>query len=379
MAAIKTHTPGEGNGVDAFFDRCGFSPQTRDQCWHLAQRLFPNARVEEASPQGYCSYTLCAGHDKVVQFRPSAHKLHIAVAEAACDVYGSLAPRTQLLTVFKPTRSLLPKGHHSGAKDFKPIDEGVVMEDDQIFLDVVSLERIRGTSLAELRASAAGCPTLTPCAKYRCSIVRHFARFIATGWIQAHKSSESEMSFMSGRIGSSLRWRLEQMRDGLPPRFGPFLSRTLSKLDSIVSLPWVLTHGDIVPANIMVEPSQDRPGELVLTGLLDWAEAEYLPLGVGLYGLEEFLGQTDHSGRFSYYADERELRNLFWAHLEAELATGGLALSELSREMVEDAHTLGVLLWHGIAFDNGKLDRVVQEGRDDEEILRLDLYFAGRI
>lgn len=373
MANTKIPTPGEGNGVDEFFARCGFSPKTRDQCWLLIQKLIPDAKIEEANPQGYCSYTLLVGHDRVIQFRPAAHKLHMDVAQAACEVYGRFAPRTQLLTVLKPARSLLAEEHNDRSNSAQPVDEGVVMGDGQEHFDVVCLERLRGISLAELRASS------VPSKQHRYSVIHHFARFIATGWNDAHKKPRTEAPCISGRIGGSLRWRLEKMGASLPPRFAPFLTRTKSQLDRITSLPWVLSHGDVVPANIMVEPSKSRPEELLLTGMLDWAETEYLPFGVGLYGLEELLGETDSSGRFAYYHDEKELRALFWAQLEEELAAGAHALSQTQRDVIDDAHTLGVLLWHGIAFDNGKLDRVVQEGRDDEEILRLDLFFAGRI
>ena len=43
-------------------------------------------------------------------------------------------------------------------------------------------------------------------------------------------------------------------------------------------------------------------------------------------------------------------------------------------EAVKLSRDLGVLLWHGIAFDDGAIDRVVQEGRDIDEIHRLDAF-----
>jgi hypothetical protein len=107
-----------------------------------------------------------------------------------------------------------------------------------------------------------------------------------------------------------------------------------------------------------------------LIGLLDWAEAEWLPFGVGMYGLEELLGEENKEGKFVYYPEAKQLRNLFWKELL-------LLIPELSRDsktaaLVKKAQRLGILLWHGIAFDDGKLDRVVEEGRDDQEIQRLD-------
>jgi hypothetical protein len=65
------------------------------------------------------------------------------------------------------------------------------------------------------------------------------------------------------------------------------------------------------------------------------------------------------------------MRALFWTELQRHLP-------ELEQQSVLDAvklaRDLGVLLWHGIAFDNGAIDRVVQEDRDIEEVRRLDAF-----
>ncbi|KAH6636592.1 hypothetical protein F5144DRAFT_601322 [Chaetomium tenue] len=55
-----------------------------------------------------------------------------------------------------------------------------------------------------------------------------------------------------------------------------------------------------------------------------------------------------------------------------ELKAGG----EL-RGRVEMARLLGLLLWYGIAFDGGALNRVVEEGRDDEELQKLELFLSS--
>lgn len=378
MTAVNPSIPGLGDGVAAFFTRCGLSPDVQEQCCALARELFPGERIEEARPQGYCSYTLCVGTETILQFRPPAYKLRMSVAEAACDVYGELAPRTRLLAVLRPPRHPSLKGVGKDLDGTEPLDEGVVMEADQDCLDAVSMARIRGTSLPELRASfTTGLLSLSMTRESHRSVISQFARFVATGLRHCRQGSDVKVSDLRGRVGGSLRWRLEQMHAHLPVRFRHVTNSFLNSLEKITSIPWVLTHGDIVPANIMVEPSKSNPGRLNLTGLLDWAEAEYLPFGVGLYGLEELLGETGADGRFSHYAEQGELRGLFWTQLEAELSCLGFALNDSSRAIVDAAHALGVLLWHGFAFDGGRLDRVVQEGVDDEEILRLDLFFAG--
>lgn len=422
--------PGQGDGVDAFFARHGLPPAPScEACHALARGLFPSCAISEARPQGYCSYTLCVdggGGDPdattmVLQFRPPAHRLDVAIADAARDVYGALAPRTRLLTVLEPPTdvaaagsSLSSRGSGQGCEGEhdpadcgggRPRDEGVVLspeeeveeEDDECRprLDVMLMTRVPGISLAELRASTTCTPSTTSTQQQqrhrrqqREAVVRQFAGFIATGWgAPARPSSDPAVAGPGlGRrrrrgVGGSIGWRLEQMSARLPGRFRPEVRRILQGLGDIVALPWVLTHGDIVPANVMVDTcpsSSDPSGDVVLTGLLDWAEAEYLPFGVGLYGLEELLGDTDDDRSFRYYPDEQKLREIFWERLEAELPDVEIGPGSRLRKVVEDAHTLGFLLWHGIAFDDGRLDRVVEEGKDDMEIRRLDLFFASK-
>lgn len=118
-------------------------------------------------------------------------------------------------------------------------------------------------------------------------------------------------------------------------------------------LPWVLTHGDLKGGNVLVEVDDcDGDGngsrsKLELTGLVDWAEAEYLPFGVGLYGLEELLGRTEPGpggrSRFRYFSDAEELRAAFWEELED--AVPELRDPEM-RAAVENARLLGLLLWY---------------------------------
>ncbi|TEA21182.1 hypothetical protein C8034_v008516 [Colletotrichum sidae] len=144
----------------------------------------------------------------------------------------------------------------------------------------------------------------------------------------------------------------------LPREFGDVARGVMRAMDDIEGLPWVITHGDLVADNIMVESEGDGAGRLV--GLIDWAEAEWLPFGVGLYGLEEVLGQdvgaddTDKT-RFEYYPDAMELRAMFWVEVAKVVD------DEDAIRTAKMAQVLGVLLWRGIAFDDGALSRVVDE------------------
>lgn len=370
--------------VSNFFERCGLPGGTRIQCLDFVRRTFPNDVIEESKPQGYCSYTLCAGRDNIVQFRPTVHKLDVRVTDAAKNIYGCLAPQTRLLEVIQ-----VPKPCSSdevgGRSHQQLVDEAVVIDDGcfqpHTSLHAYSLSRISGLSVADMRDSWAQSPS--PAAELRRErqdLISEFANFIAIGWKSARSASDPVVSSLRGRVGGSIRLRLQKMRSNLPARFQSALRDVLERLDVIQSLPWVLTHGDVVPANMMVRKSKSASSrEVVLTGFLDWAEAEYLPFGVGIYGLEVLLGEPDRDGRFGYYAEAQELREYFWLRLEAEIPELKCRIGPQSfRKAVETAHALGVLLWHGIAFDDGRLDRVVDEGNpeDAEEVRILDLFFC---
>ncbi|KAK3322326.1 hypothetical protein B0H66DRAFT_198946 [Apodospora peruviana] len=393
------YTAKEAN-VDLFTRHC-LPPNSRSLCWDFVQtRYSGNTRVKEAPHQGFCSYTLCLGPESIIQFRLPAHRLDIKTAALARQFYGELAPVTQFIgtiVIGDQTASLVDVEQASPKS-----------------LYVYSLSRIPGISLAELNHLPPSSSTLllTQC---RGSLVKSFAHFTALSLSSSSiPASSPALTSLKGRIGTTLRWRLEIMSQDLPRRFRSIVSHVLNKLPQIEALPWVLTHGDLVPSNIMVncpEPSPASSTQLTIRGLLDWAEAEYLPFGVGIYGLEELLGvQMDDSysistdegeaspqppvavatgkkypsagSKFTYFPESEALRVVFWRELERKIGCdipnsgvydGGTDFYETTKL----AQVLGILLWHGIAFDDGKLDRVVCEGRDDEEIRRLEVALLG--
>ncbi len=130
----------------------------------------------------------------------------------------------------------------------------------------------------------------------------------------------------------------------------------------VIALPWLLTHGDLVPLNMMVDPTSNR-----LTRLVDWAGTEVevlLPFALCLYGLEKRLGFTT-STEWTYCNRSECFRADFWPDL------GGV-LQAL--DAPETARDIGELLWHGFAWDDGAIHRVVKDGHDDEEVCRLDAF-----
>lgn len=272
--------------------------------------------------------TVFVGDDTVLQFRPASYRLDLRVTSTARHVYGIHAPRTEYIAT------------HPGSG-----------------LLIYKMDKIGGISFKDLRAS---CTVPGKSTSIRTKLCRDFAIFLSRSW---HGSSIGCLSL--GTVGRSIHPRLMSLCKDLPIRFRASARHVLANLHRVEALPWVLTHGDIVAANIMVDPSSGA-----LTGLVDWAEAEILPFGTCLYGLEEILGEMTPTG-YQYRPDAEELRHLFWAELRRNIPA--LRRSHV-HEAVKLARDLGVLLWHGIAFDDGAIDRVVQEGRDVEEIHRLEAF-----
>lgn len=329
-SAVVVHLPdlpSFESSVDDFFIRSGLTLQDRLDCCSFIDGLYPGKSWVIAPCQGYCSLTVFVGDDDVVQFRPGNYRLDIKIVEAAREVYGSFAPDTRHIAT-------LPK---SG-------------------LLVYCMNKIPGVSLKHIREIS----TMTDGVQYQARLCVDFASFVSRSWYRG-----STTSIPLGIVGSSITSRLESLSAELPARFRPVAEQTLRQMTLIETLPWVLTHGDILPGNIIVEPSSGQ-----LCGLVDWAEAERLPFGICLYGLEEILGEATASG-FRYHFHATDLRRIFWNELKKQVPE---LLQAPVMRAVKLARDLGVLLWYGIAFDNGAINRVVQEGRDAEEIRKLDAF-----
>ncbi|TVY48913.1 hypothetical protein LOCC1_G001484 [Lachnellula occidentalis] len=316
----ETSTP-----TDPFFTRNKLTHEDQQECYAIVSQLYPNQTISPASCQGYCSFTLFVGPSTVIQFRPSPYRLDPLITSLASSIHSTHVPQTSHRAVLRS----------SG-------------------LDVYTMSRIPGTSLRDSRSHS---PVLARSPQFLENLCTSLAAFLAHSWHGPLPPTPL------GTIGTSLYARLQLLATALPARFRPTARQLLDNIDSITALPWVLTHGDLVPGNIMLAPSGH------LTGLVDWAEAEVLPFGLCLYGLEEILGEMTERG-WEYHAAAEGLRALFWR----ELCTG---IGEKERMSVEMARIAGILLWWGFSWDEGRIDRVVEEGRDGVEIARLDAFLGS--
>jgi hypothetical protein len=114
-------------------------------------------------------------------------------------------------------------------------------------------------------------------------------------------------------------------------------------------------------------------------GVVDWAEAEWLPFGMALYGVEHFLGYMSASpgvefGRereFVWYGSHEQLREYFWRSLVEGLPA---LREEESWKAVCLSREIGILLWHGVAWDEGRIDRVINAVDDPDEFAFLEAF-----
>ncbi|RMY90114.1 hypothetical protein D0864_06315 [Hortaea werneckii] len=219
---------------------------------------------------------------------------------------------------------------------------------------------------------------LDPQALKRCKdVIRDLTWYFARAWYGGHMATSSAIQECHGKVGKSMVSRLRKLEMDLPlPAMRQKARRTREAVEQGIldAVPVGLNYGDFLPSNLLVDPSSWR-----IKSYIDWAEAEVLPSGICLYGLEHILGyiegqnNEEKSGKsqFVYYEQAEELRRIFWeefGHLvPAVKGTDVRKALDLSRDV-------GILLWKGFAWDDGAIDRVVNLKDDLGEVTCLEAW-----
>lgn len=372
---------GMASSQDDFWGRMRLQGTDRAACLDVVQRRYNEYDVEEFGYQGYCSYTLLliprqefpTEGDKVqsngytlsfgpagqliVQLRPAQHALDLDIAWAASRTYSPLAPMIQALGIH------LPGG-----------------------LRAYEMNRLEGTPMSRLQHRQVAVDPETW--KKQEALIASFAKLVSQCWPTTTTTERrdsvlrpdsplpnqlTQLSQCRGKVGSCIVQKLERLTKELPDQW--LRERAQAMLNGFCMIDdysVVLNHGDLIPSNILVD---EQTWEI--RGLVDWAEAEYLPFGTSLYGLEHLLGffqpesQQSRRSRFVYYDNARQLREFFWAHLLDLVPELGA-----KQEKVRVMRDVGVLLWHGYAWDEGAIDRVVDEVNDGEELAKLRAFLS---
>lgn len=374
------------SSAPTFWVRVGLNDGDGVRCMNIIRDRYTGYLVNEFEEQGYCSLTLLvappcdisscsyengdvsrsldfkAGQSIIVQLRPAQYALDMAIVGAAKETYSSLAPCIHQLDLALPGQ-----------------------------VCVYEMERLPGTPLSRVLPRSLLVDSALQ--KNQERLIESFARLMVQSWQFSTETSNTArnaradspmeevpnmLSRCKGKVGSSIIQRLEKLARELPDeQLKERAKSTLTRIKTLHDYPVILSHGDLIPSNILVDEDTWE-----ITGLVDWAEAEYLPFGTCLYGLEHFLGYlTPHTENltlpsrqppaFVNYEHADQLRELFWSRL--------FNLVPDLKTRIEDVRTmrdLGVFLWYGYAWDDGAIDRVVNETDDVVELACLRAFLV---
>jgi hypothetical protein len=78
------------------------------------------------------------------------------------------------------------------------------------------------------------------------------------------------------------------------------------------------------------------------------------------------------SPTFVYYSNAAQLRDMFWTHIFEAVPD-----IKTRQEDVRVMRDMGVLLWYGYAWDDGAIDRVVNETDDVVEVACLRTFLEA--
>jgi hypothetical protein len=354
-----------------FWTRFGLQEQDRGRCVDAVRETYTGCEVQEFEEQGGCSFTLLVSRSRdsdnddgvsikelninsvsyILQFRPAQYALDLRIAAVAKELYPALAPSIRALSLDLPGS-----------------------------LRAYEMQRMPGTPLSRLLPPSQVLDAATQQKHER--LVTSLASLIAASYAPPkplrHTRADSPisdtptiLSHCPGKVGSSMMHRLGKLSEELPSMELRRRTRdTLAKLKNVEAYPVVLNHGDLIPSNILVDPSTWS-----ITGLVDWAEAEFLPFGTSLYSLDFLLGHPHTSSsltpQFVYFENAARLREVFWRALFDQAPELGKRRGDV--EMMRD---VGVLLWFGFAWDEGRIDRVVEEERDGMEVVCLRAFLG---
>jgi len=364
-----------------FWNRFGLHLGDREICVKAVRDRYEDCEVEEFGEQGYCSYTLLVTPLKVAL--PTKDTQNQAIAEVECEDGPALIVQLRL-----PQHALdlnIVRAASTAHPALAPTSEdlGLTLPRD---ICAYEMKKVDGTPLSRLQQH--GHSLDDSAGKQLERLITSFADLIAQSWhspqkahyiartVRADSPMDEHPSMLAqcrGKVGSTIMSRLERLASELPDAYLRKRAReTMRAIQRMGDYSVVLNHGDLIPSNILVDQNTWQ-----ITGLVDWAEAEYLPFGTCLYGLEHLLGTISLDPaksvpKWTYLKGATQLRELFWSRLID-------AIPELEARMgdVRVMRDVGVLLWHGIAWDNGAIDRVVNDLDDVEELVKLRAFLTA--
>ncbi|KAJ8106875.1 hypothetical protein OPT61_g9250 [Boeremia exigua] len=357
----------------------GLQNSDKTRCLEAVRKRYAGYQVEEFEHQGHCSFTilLTPQRDDI--------KSHCSVLSEQYEARSGV--ETQLLIQIRPLRYALDLDMALAARRIHSHLASMVRVVDidmQESLQAYEMNKLEGTPFSRLSLNGS-LPTVDVQRKQE-TLITSLATILAQSWpvddsrkrrdsfLRPDSPPNSQHPLLSrctGKVGSQLTQKLNKLAEELPDHWLRARAKlTLEKLHEIDDYPVVLNHGDLIPSNILVNEETWE-----ITGLVDWAEAEWLPFGTCLYSLEYLLGSLQmvphEKLAFVYYDNALLLRERFCTTLLVEAPELGFRANQL--QVMRDT---GVLLWHGYAWDEGAIDRVVNEADDGEELAKLRAFLS---
>ncbi|KAH9907239.1 hypothetical protein F4778DRAFT_721139 [Xylariomycetidae sp. FL2044] len=314
------------------------SQATLNECARLLTDATSVSPVRIQGPSSYTVVTSSSGVKTVVSFRIPEAKLHGDETQAlAREVHGDLCPEA----VYHNDIG----GETIGNRP----------------LGVYTMPLLPGKNLVRVMTTSARArpQLLDPEALRRQSnLVAHLARYFARAWRSA--------PFVDGAQASSERWSMLKkvaILDSQPQYafLRPHL-RELRGRDGIALLfspnhPHVLTHGNIDPTNLLVDPET-----FDIRGIVGWSSARIAPFGLELTALRRVCGTMVDGERWVDFQQRDVLEQRFWDEFFDRTDIRDDAEQKRVRRVAEIAATLGTILEYAFRRTMGgqSLDEVAR-------------------
>lgn len=300
--------------VEVYFDRRYLKNArvTQEACDNRAVEV-AGSPVVPVPCQGLCSYSVFAGKngDVVVSFREETiSEIDLTNIDIAFKIHGAIVPKCESKGSLGP-------------------------------LKILVMPKITGTALSDAAYKQPG--KLPPHRRLWIeNTTRDLADFFAKSWNSARNNRVDRKRLVEFRDFAAIEMRY--FSASLDITHQRVLDKIIKHLPSLFSLsyPFVLTHLDMLPWNILVHDNGH------VSGVIDWWDAQNMPFGIALQGrFFNLLGYMDEKKEWHFYPEHRELETLFWSTFH-QVAT---PMTDKQKETMELAQMVGLYLRYGSTWD----------------------------
>ncbi|KAJ5591524.1 uncharacterized protein N7459_001893 [Penicillium hispanicum] len=285
---------------------------TRAKCDEIALSMLQGVSVRCVDTPGTMSYTVIVtnayGRQDVVSFRDEGSGLYAKAIPLARAIYNELVPEPKCHDIVPgsgPPLFIYTMPYMRGVAASKVLCTQADMTPEDEAKHTRYVRDLARYVAIEWLAKHGG---LIPMSRLTLLLLRH--RYFGRGWNLAmtHDCSQSKRKLRQTR--KVLRIRVRKLLN--KKRYPNSVPRaTADQLEAHVERLFdgyeqVVTHGDLVPNNILVDEET-----FAITGIVDWSLATVHPFGMDLYAMFLAMGYADESG-WHYYTCRPRLQSAFW-------------------------------------------------------------------